>query len=91
MTMTLQQGKINCHKVVTKYLKYFPILQIISGKGSLRGVEWEDIRKLMGDIIVCPQRCIFCLYLNFGDRFSSYWRVLSPSGRPTIDCRVSLF
>ena len=35
MTMSLQQAKNHCHKVVTKYLTYFPISQIVSGKGSL--------------------------------------------------------
>ena len=34
MTMSMQQAKINCHKVVTKYFTYFPVLQIVSGKGS---------------------------------------------------------
>ena len=34
-TMSLQQAKNDCHEVVTKYLKYFPISQIVSGKGSM--------------------------------------------------------
>ena len=34
-TMSLQQAQNNCHEVVTKYLAYFPISQIVSGKGSL--------------------------------------------------------
>ena len=31
--MSLEQAKANYHKVVTKDLTYFPILQIVSGKG----------------------------------------------------------
>ena len=33
-TMSLQQETNYCHKVVTKYLTYFPLSQIVSGKGS---------------------------------------------------------
>ena len=32
-TMSLEQAKTYCHKVVTKYLTYFPISQIVSRKG----------------------------------------------------------
>ena len=38
-TMSLQQAKNNCHKVVNKYLTYFHILQIVSGKGSSSGMS----------------------------------------------------
>ena len=44
MTMSLQQEKDNCNNVVTKYLMYFPLLQIVSGKGSqTRPVAKNDI------------------------------------------------
>ena len=33
-------GKKNCHKVVTKYLTYFPISQLVSGKGSM--ILWDS-------------------------------------------------
>ena len=33
--MSLEQATTNCHEVVTRFLKYFTISQIVSGNASL--------------------------------------------------------
>ena len=35
MIMSLEQAKKNYRNLVTKYIPYFPISQIVSGKGSM--------------------------------------------------------
>ena len=51
---------------------------------SLSTIQWDDKRKLMSDIIFCPQLYIFCLYLNFAGRFTSFRCVLSARGRAAL-------
>ena len=55
--------------------------KVLTRSISLSTLQWDFERKLMSDIVFCPQQYICCLYFNLASRFTSFRRVLLACGR----------